>query len=50
MKKILKIFWMLGGLSAAAVGFMVFRTSRVRPVELLAHRLEAAWADNHTVV
>jgi len=44
------IFWMVGGLCAAAVGFLVMGRNRTQPVEVLAHRLEEAWADHHTVV
>jgi hypothetical protein len=44
------VFWMVGGLCAAATGFLVWNRKRTTPVELLAHRLEAAWADHHTVV
>jgi hypothetical protein len=44
------ILWMVGGFCAAAAGFLVFGPSRTQPVELLAHRLEVAWADHHTVV
>jgi hypothetical protein len=38
------------GLCAAAAGFILWGAKRVRPVEELAHKLEAAWADHHTVV
>jgi hypothetical protein len=44
------IFWLIGGFCAAAVGFLVCGPKRTQPVELLAHRLEEAWADHHTVV
>jgi hypothetical protein len=44
------ILWMAGGLCAAAVGFLVWGRPRTQPVEVLAHRLEEAWADHHTVV
>jgi hypothetical protein len=44
------IFWLIGGFCAAAVGFLVWGPKRTQPVELLAHRLEEAWADHHTVV
>jgi hypothetical protein len=40
----------LGGICAAAAGFLVMGTRRSQPVELLAHQLEEAWADHHTVV
>jgi hypothetical protein len=41
---------MMSGFSAAAVGFLVWGSRRTPPVELLAHRLETAWADHRTVV
>ncbi len=44
------LIWLAGGLAAAAVGFLVWGSKRVQPVEELAHRLENAWADHHTVV
>ncbi len=44
------ILWMAGGLCAAAVGVLVWGRDRTQPVEVLAHRLEEAWADHHTVV
>jgi hypothetical protein len=44
------VLWMVGGLCAAAAGFLAFRPSCTQPVELLAHRLETAWADHRTVV
>jgi len=44
------VLWIVGGLCAAAAGFLAFGPSRTQPVELLAHRLERAWADHHTVV
>jgi hypothetical protein len=37
------------GLCAAAVGLIVWGPRRTVPVEDLAHRLEDAWADHHTV-
>jgi hypothetical protein len=44
------VLWMVGGFCAAATGFLVWNSKRTPPVELLAHRLEQAWADHHTVV
>ena len=48
--------WMVSGLCAAAAGFLVWGAIRTQsltspnaPVEELAHRLEDAWADHHTV-
>jgi hypothetical protein len=42
--------WMmiLGGVCAAAAGWIVMSTRRGQPVEELAHQLETAWADHHT--
>jgi hypothetical protein len=44
------ILWVIGGFCAAVTCFLVWDQSESKPVELLAHRLEEAWADNHTVV
>ena len=43
------VLWMVGGFCAAAAGFLCWSSRRSQPVELLAHRLEEAWADHHTV-
>lgn len=43
-------FLLMGGVCAAAAGFLMWGAKRREPVEELAHRLEAAWADHHTVV
>ncbi len=45
-----KVLWLVGGIAAAAAGFLVLGRKRVQPVEELAHRLETAWADHHTTV
>jgi hypothetical protein len=45
-----KVVWLVGGLCAAAAGFLVWGGRRVEPVQELAHRLEEAWADHHTTV
>ncbi len=46
-----KVIWTIGGLCAAAAGFLVLsRRQQAQPVEDLAHRLEEAWADHHTRV
>lgn len=42
--------FLLGGICAAAAAFAAFGTKRSKPVEVLAHDLEAAWADHRTVV
>ncbi len=44
------VLWMVGGFCAAATGLLVLGSRSRPPVELLAHRLEQAWADHHTVV
>jgi len=44
-----KLIWVVGAMCAAAVGFLVLGSRRVEPVEELAHRLEDAWSDHHTV-
>ncbi len=46
MKNVLLI---LGGVAAAAVGFLVWNKPKQQPVQVLAHKLEEAWADHHTV-
>jgi hypothetical protein len=48
-KAMKNILWLIGGFCAAAVGLMVWGPKRTQPVQLLAHRLEEAWADHHTV-
>jgi hypothetical protein len=45
-----KVLWTVAGFCAAATGFLVWGSKRTPPIELLAHRLEAAWADHHTIV
>ncbi len=40
----------VGGICAAAAGFLVWGSTRTPNVEDLAHRLEDAWADHHTTV
>jgi hypothetical protein len=42
--------WAVGGFCAAAAGFLVWGPKRNPPVDVLAHKLEDAWADHHTVV
>lgn len=43
-------FLMIGGLCAAIAALVVVESRRRKPVEELAHKLEVAWADHHTVV
>jgi sugar phosphate permease len=45
-----KALFLVSGIAAAAVGFLVYNSRRNEPVEELAHRLEEAWADHHTQV
>jgi hypothetical protein len=40
----------VGGFCAAAAGLLVWRSLRTPNVDDLAHSLEEAWADHHTVV
>ncbi len=42
-------FLMIGGVCAAMAALLVLQSRRRQPVERLAHRLEVAWADHHTV-
>jgi hypothetical protein len=44
------ILWVVAGFCAAAIGVVVWGPRRSVPVQDLAHRLEDAWADHHTVV
>ena len=38
--------WLVGGLCAAAAGFLVWGPKRMKPVQDLAHRLEEAWEEH----
>ena len=38
--------WLVGGLCAAAAGFLVWGPKRVKPVQDLAHRMEEAWEEH----
>ncbi len=42
-----KFIWAVGGVCAAAAGFLVWQR-RTEPVDVLAHQLENAWQDHHT--
>lgn len=44
------VLLMLGGLCAAVAALVLLESKRDKPVEALAHKLEAAWADHHTIV
>ncbi|HSU19710.1 MAG TPA: hypothetical protein VLI45_08205 [Acidobacteriaceae bacterium] len=50
MKSWKSFLWLAGAVCGAAAGLMIWNRSRNEPVEDLAHRLESAWADHHTVV
>jgi N6-adenosine-specific RNA methylase IME4 len=49
-KKMKTVFWVAGAVCGAMAGLMIWNRQRDEPVEDLAHRLESAWADHHTVV
>jgi hypothetical protein len=42
--------WMITGACAATAGLLIWGPRRSRPAAELAHMLEEAWADHHTVV
>lgn len=44
-----KYLWAVTGFCAAAVGFILFAPKREQPVAELAHKLEEAWSDHHSV-
>ena len=43
------VLWVLGGMCAAAAGLLVWSPYKIKPVEDLAHSLQDAWADHHTI-
>jgi len=45
-----RLIWTVGGICAAAAGFLFWGSKGTPNVEDLAHRLEDAWADHHTIV
>jgi hypothetical protein len=45
-----KMVWLVGGMCAAAAGFLVWGPKSSQGVEELAHRLEDAWASHNTTV
>jgi len=46
----IRFTYMLGGTLAAAAIWLIYRGQQPKEVEVLAHRLEEAWADHHTRV
>lgn len=44
------VLFAIAGFCAAAAGILVWNRYRTPNVEELAHTLEEAWADHHTVV
>ena len=44
-----RVIWTVGGICAAAAGIILWNSNRTPDVEELAHRLEDAWADHHTM-
>jgi hypothetical protein len=42
--------YLVGGACAAVAGFILWQANRTQPVQEMAHKLEEAWADHHTVV
>jgi hypothetical protein len=43
-----KAFLLIGGVCAAAAGWIVLGPKRTSAVQDLAHQLETAWSDHHT--
>ncbi|WP_263374339.1 hypothetical protein [Granulicella aggregans] len=44
-----KAIFLIGGICGVAAGVVVALVRQPKPVKLLAHQLEEAWADYHTV-
>jgi hypothetical protein len=44
------LIWAVGGICAAAVGFLVWGSMRTPNVDELANKLGDAWVDHHTTV
>jgi hypothetical protein len=44
------MIWTIGGICAAVAGAIVLSRRGQQPVVEMAHKLEEAWADHHTVV
>lgn len=43
-----KAFLLIGGVCAAAAGWIVWGPKRTSTVQDLAHQLETGWSDHHT--
>ena len=43
------LVWVAGGICGAVAGFLVWNIRSQASVPVLAHKLEEAWADHHTV-
>ena len=43
-----KSLWVIGGVCAAAAGWIVLGPKRTQAVQDLARQLETAWSDHHT--
>jgi hypothetical protein len=44
-----KAIFLIGGICGAAAGMIVVLSRQPKPVDVLAHQLEEAWADHHTI-
>jgi hypothetical protein len=43
------LFWLIGGACVAVTGLLIWKGKTPPTVPDLAHKLEDAWADHHTV-
>ncbi len=50
MKNLVWMFSAVSAIAAYAIARHQARTAAAQPITELAHKLEAAWADHHTVV
>ena len=46
----MRLPFLLGGMFTAMAIWLVYRGAQPRPIEVLAHKLEDAWANHHTRV
>jgi len=46
----IRLPFLIGSFFAAMAVLLIYRSSQPREIEVLAHRLEDAWADHHTRV